>query len=182
MFRRISNLIIILLVIAHVSPAWASRQENQSRLLATTIADFLEPDADHYLDIRCGEWTPSLKRELSAELLKRGFDLKETAGSRGVYDSEIAEGVLVQVDLNLEWKQVEEKNFFSYTSRRVPHSIFVVKQIALPENRLQKLDSFEVLLNQETQPNSSSIRLRWFDPLIAITAVASIVFLLWTME
>ncbi len=181
MLKRVLITITMVFLLAHVSLAWATDAKDQAQVLALRIADLLTSGEIHVLDIRCGEWTPSLKRELSSELLKREFDLRETHSLES-FLPENEKGVLVQVDLNLDWQQVEEKNFFSYTTRRIPVSTFVVKQVSLPENRLLKLDSFEALLNYEPKQNSSAVRLRWFDPLIAISAVASIVFLLWTME
>lgn len=181
MIKRVLITITIVFLFARVSVAWATEIKDQSQVLALRIADLLSSEEIHVLDIRCGEWTPSLKRELSAELLKREFDVREPHSIESFLPADET-GVLVQIDLNLDWQQVEEKSFFSYTTRRIPISTFVVKQISLPQNRLLKLDSFEVLLNSESKPNSSAVRLRWFDPLIAISAVASIVFLLWTME
>jgi len=134
------------------------------------------------LDIRCGEWTPSLKREPKRRIAKREFDVREPHSIESFLPADET-GVLVQIDLNRRLATSGRKKLlFIYHGAAFRISTFVVKQISLPQNRLLKLDSFEVLLNSESKPNSSAVRLRWFDPLIAISVVASIVFLLWTME
>lgn len=186
-------IILILLLTAHATTAWAEQQGDQIDSLASEIALLLDPGQPHILDIRAGEWTKELYQSLSTQLLQKGFDLREpsalgfdlasedTLGAIAQKEEEPDIGILVRIELNLKWKSVEHKNFFSYRSERVPIRNFVIKQVQLPSKRVLKLDSIELKMESANEHGGSVVGLRWFEPLIAVTAIASIIFLLWTM-
>jgi hypothetical protein len=84
--------------------------------------------------------------------------------------------------MNIKWVTKEHKSFLSYrTERKAVHS-FEVKQVQLPGRQLIAIDSFDYLQPNSAESTMSAPHLRWFEPLIATTAIASIIFLLWTIE
>ena len=97
-------------------------------------------------------------------------------------DYGINSAILISVDLNLKWQVVERKSFLSYRSERIPVYSFITKQIQLPEYRLLSIDHYDFAPQDNIDSSISAPRLKWFEPLIASTAVASIIFLLWTIE
>jgi len=179
---------------ACVSVAWAEKLHEEAGQIAAHIAGLLNSDMPVFLDIRCGEWTPALSQCLRDTLLERSFDLRE-AKSRALFDPDntnmensklsdygINSAILISVELNLKWQVVERKSFLSYRSERIPVYSFITKQIQLPEYRLLSIDHYDFAPQDNIDSSISAPRLKWFEPLIASTAVASIIFLLWTIE
>jgi len=52
----------------------------------------------------------------------------------------------------------------------------------LPQRKLIQVNTYDYSLSGSKDSSISAPRLRWFEPLIAGAALASIVFLLWTIE
>jgi len=52
----------------------------------------------------------------------------------------------------------------------------------LPQYRLQKIDNYDLMGQKHIDASANTMKLKWFDPLLVSTAVASIIFLLWTIE
>jgi hypothetical protein len=94
----------------------------------------------------------------------------------------ISTAVLVQVTLNVKWQEQIEKNFFSYRSTRRPIYSFETKQIHLPDQRLTKVSSYDFSRADSPEREDSRLRLRWFEPLVAATAIGSMIFLLWNFD
>ncbi len=173
---------------------WAEKLHEDAEQIAIHIADQLHSDLPVFLDIRCGEWTPALSQSLRDILLQRSFDLRE-AKSRALFDPDntsmengtlneygISSAILVSVELNLKWQVVERKSFLSYRSERIPVHSFITKQIQLPEYRLLNIDHYDFVQQDSKDGSISSPRLKWFEPIIVSTAVASFIFFLWTFE
>jgi len=190
----IKVLAFVVLFSACAVSAWAEKLHAESELIAQQIADYLDPSQPLFLDIRCGEWTPALNQSLSKILLERSFDLRQSLSNsplRGyepdtetpnLTDYGIDSAVLASVELSLKWKILEHKNFFSYRTERIPVYSFITKQTKLPENRLLRIDDYDFVPDESEQSSFSAPRLQWFEPIIVGTAVASIIFLLWTIE
>ncbi len=187
-------MIISILLFAHVALAWAEQATDEAELIAAEIADFIQTDQAIFLDLRCGEWTPALSKNLSRLLLERSMDIRdvrshslfaditENGAAISLGDYGLDRALLVQVNMNIKWHTEEQKSFFSYrTKRKTVHS-FEVKQLQIPQHRLLQIDSYDYVLPDSPDDRLSAPRLRWFEPLIATTAIASIIFLLWTIE
>mgnify|MGYP006967020225 CR=1 FL=1 len=89
---------------------------------------------------------------------------------------------LVQIDMNIKWQTTEQKGFFFYRSERKPVYSFSIKQIRLPMHKLISISTYDYSQSSARDNTMPSTRLRWFEPLFATAAVASLVFLLWTIE
>ncbi|HOH59923.1 MAG: hypothetical protein KBB33_02825 [Candidatus Cloacimonetes bacterium] len=186
--------IALILILICVPCLWAEQTQKEADEIASNLALLIEAGSPVFLDLRCGEWTPALSQSLSEELLAKGVDLREIK-THTLFDEEsempqsilladygITEARLVQVTLDLHWQVIEHKSFFSYRSERIPVYRFVVKQLVLPQHQLNKVDTYDFSPVGSRDSSISAPRLRWFDPLIAGTALASIIFLLWTIE
>jgi hypothetical protein len=192
--RFIRLLFVALLFSAHASVVWAEKMHEEADQIALEIASWLDPGQALVLDIRCGEWTPALSQSLRQILLERLFDLREIRSQDllSLYETNpeavdlskygIDSAVMVNVELNLKWQMLEHKKFLSYRTERVPVQSFVVKQIQLPEHRLLRIDNYDLVQKGTKDSSLSAPRLQWFEPLIVSSAVASIIFLLWTIE
>lgn len=191
---RALGLLVTILLLSHASMAWAEQTDAELRKIAQDIAKTIAIDQALFLDLRCGEFTPVLSRELSQSLLERGADIRQSAVHSFYtdFDAEsesisldeygLRQALLVQVQMNIKWMTKEHKSFLSYrTERKAVHS-FEVKQVQLPERMLMEVDSFDYVQSGSAQSTLSAPHLRWFEPLIATTAIASIIFLLWTIE
>ncbi len=191
---RFLRFLIVVLLCAHISLVWAEQQYERAAEIAQRLASTIALDQPIFLDIRCGEWTPALTRSLSELLLEQSADIRETrthaldtdfsAESERIplSDYGLERALLVQVQMNIKWHTTEHKSFFSYRSERNPVNSFVVKQVQLPQQRLIGIDNYDFVQNNAQDSVLSAPRLHWFEPLIATTAIASIIFLLWTIE
>lgn len=186
--------ILVILLLACALFVWAEQLQKEADLIAVGIAGYIDTKMPVFLDLRCGEWTPALSQSLSQELLSKDTDLREIR-SHEVFDENgrmpeaalladygILEATLVQVELNLKWQMIEHISFFSYRTERRPIYSFVIKQMKLPTHQLIEVSSYDFSPKVSRDSSISAPRLRWFEPLIASTALASIIFLLWTIE
>lgn len=188
------GLLMTMLLLAHATMVWAEQPDEELGAVAQDIADAIALDQALFLDLRCGEFSPALSRNLSQLLLERGADIRQSSAhsfytefdpeseSISLDEYGLQQALLVQVQLNIKWVTKEHKSFLSYrTERKAVHS-FEVKQVQLPGRQLIDIDSFEYMQPDSAENTVSAPHLRWFEPLIATTAIASIIFLLWTME
>lgn len=187
-------MLVSIVLFAHIAMVWAKGIDQEAELVASEIVESISLSEAIFLDIRCGEWTPALSQHLKQKLLAQGADIRQTRNSSifadldqesqgpslSEYGLDLAR--LVQVSMNLSWQTREHKSFFSYRTERMIVHNFEVKQVLLPEYRLISIDSFDHVVPDSPDGSLSAPRLRWFEPLIATTAIASIVFLLWTIE
>ncbi len=187
-------IIIAILLFAHATMAWAEQQDSEVELIAAQIAELIPTTDAIFLDLRCGEWTPALSQELNRILLENGADIRQIRSypifaetnedERGVRldDYALDQARLVRVNMNIRWQTQERKSFFSYRTEQMVVYDFELRQLLLPEHRLIKIDTIKHTVPSSQDGSISAPRLRWFEPLIASTAIASIVFLLWTLE
>ena len=188
------GLLMTMLLLAHATMVWAEQPDEELGAVARDIADAIALDQALFLDLRCGEFSPALSKNLSQLLLERGADIRQSSAhsfytefdpeseSISLDEYGLQQALLVQVQLNIKWVTKEHKSFLSYrTERKAVHS-FEVKQVQLPGRQLIDIDSFEYMQPDSAENTVSAPHLRWFEPLIATTAIASIIFLLWTME
>jgi hypothetical protein len=167
--------------------------------ISTELVKHIDLDEPIFLDIRAGEWTSLMENEIRTQLLAKDADIREqlpelhspTSDSESVdiaqtkailenYQTDTA--FLYQISLDIEWRVIEHKKIFAYRIQRAPTYSFTIKKILLPENRLLALDTYKYSGNAPEALNSSEIRLKWFDPIIASLAIGSLIYLLWTIE
>lgn len=187
-------LLVALLFSAHVPAAWAESLHEEADSIAIRIAAGIPSGQAVFLKLRCGEYTQALSSSLRKELLARSIDLREVPDLLAINSSLEADSglnldayglksaLLIDVELQLSWETHEDKSFLAYRSRRIPVHRFVTKQIQLPQYRLQKIDNYDLMGQKNPDAGASTMKLKWFDPLLVSTAVASIIFLLWTIE
>ena len=197
MLQRVLVLIILL--------SWslglaAKNQSLEAAQIADSLAARISVSEPLILELRTGEWTPVLQTALRKALLARGADIREMQGEYlaepdTLSDPAVQPGaeyplaqlglssaLLVQVDMDYGWQTVERKSFLSYKQERHQVYNFGVKQIRLPDYKLQAIS---VYVHERKEPGSSETtfsRLKWFEPVFASLALASVIYLLWTTE
>ncbi|MDZ4182903.1 MAG: hypothetical protein U1B83_08510, partial [Candidatus Cloacimonadaceae bacterium] len=153
-----------------------------------------------FLDVRAGEWSSAIETNLRRILLEKGADIRESGATihlpaltttedaaptdPGIDLSpfQLSSASLVQVQMELEWQVVEQKNFLSYRSIRQPLYVFNLKQIDLPSLRLRKITNYSIRPKFTPDSEYSVSGIKWFEPMLATAALASIIYLLWTTE
>ena len=163
------------------------------------IVQFIDTGEPIFLEFRAGQYSNVLANEVKKQLLEKGADLREaelddlSPAQDSTYDHSISQARalsqlglqnarLVLVEMELDWKTLEERGFLSYSSTRIPLYHFSIKQIALPSGQLIQLDSFtqEAKTSSESQKTTKGIT--WFEPMLITAALASIIYLLWTTQ
>ncbi|MGI6197854.1 MAG: hypothetical protein ACOYIS_01835 [Candidatus Cloacimonadaceae bacterium] len=163
------------------------------------IVQHIDTGEPIFLEIRAGQHSNTLANEVKKKLLDKGADLREAelgdfepaqdstsehsiSQARALSQLGLAQARLVLVEMELDWKTVEERGFLSYSSTRIPLYHFNIKQIALPSGQLLQLDSFtqEAKTSPDTQKATKGIT--WFEPMLITAALASIIYLLWTTQ
>lgn len=185
---------LMLLMLLLASLAKAEQVHQVARSVAEHIAGFIKVDEPILMDIRCGEWTPALTQSLTELLLNSGADIRESTNHVFSEDETAASDTislqtyslksanLVRISLSMKWQVIEKKSFFSYQSERKPIYSFEVKQIRLPNQQLKYVNTYDYMPKDSKDSTLSSARLRWFEPLVATTALGTLIFLLWTIE
>ncbi|NLK50144.1 MAG: hypothetical protein GX294_05795, partial [Candidatus Cloacimonetes bacterium] len=90
--------------------------------------------------------------------------------------------ILLLVEMELQWQTVSKKGFLTYSSQRKPLYVFNIKQIELPSRQLRKLDTISKELNTSHTQNQTLHGIKWYEPMLVTAALASIIYLLWTIE
>lgn len=160
--------------------------------VSAAIADLIDIGDPVFLEIQAGDLSSDLDFRLRQLLLAKGADLREPRGV-DLSDSDALAGSvlaslalrsarLVTVSLELGGTTVESRSFLSFRSERLPLYTFQVKQLLLPDQRLERVDSLSFIGRAEPNNSPAVNQARWLEPVIAATALASIVYLLWTIE
>jgi len=184
---------ILLLVSLSLNAIQAAQE---AEIVAYAIAAEIQTGQPIFLDLQCGEWTSALTQQLTRILLSQKADLRvdnsdtdtiiansdEVSNSVKLADYGLDSALLVQVSLNLKWQEKVQRNFFSYHSERSPVYSFETKQIQLPKQQVLKLSTYDFFRPHSADTGVSRLRLRWFEPLVAGAAIASMVFLLWNFD
>lgn len=181
--------------------ASAKNQSLEASQIADSLAARISVSEPIILELRTGEWTPALQTALRKALLNRGADIREIRGefpSPAPADSMDAfpmlgdgysveqlgldSALLVQVDMDYGWQTIERKTFFSYTQERHQVYNFGIKQIRLPAYKLQAISVYVHERKNQGSSETKISHLKWFEPVFASLALASIIHLLWTTE
>lgn len=185
---------ILFLMLCTATLLGATQLQQDADAIAANLAPNIDTGQAVILDIRCGEWTAALFHSLSQQLLEKGADLREFPPEQWdesleqnqvlarLEDYGLQSANLVSLELNLQWKTIEHKSFFSYRSERIPEYVFSLKQIRLPQRQISQVNSYVFCPETPRDTSISAPRLRWFEPIFAAAALASVIFLLWTIE
>jgi len=180
------------------------RPEEKAPEVLMALTDSLDFDSPVILDIRCGEWTPAMDRELRKILLDRKTDLREI--SFGLIkdgndylplamesDFGINGAMLLQMlkleraeylEISLEQSLVtgEKRNLISYSRYRMPVYNFVLKQISLPEQQLLSIKEYKLNGTPEVENPGSLLAMKWYEPILASAVLGSLIYMLWTLK
>ncbi|HNX37914.1 MAG TPA: hypothetical protein PL124_03695 [Candidatus Cloacimonadota bacterium] len=198
MHKVLVLLILTLSVGCQLSAAIAKADIEEVTARITEVIDVSEPI---FIELTAGEWTPVLDPSLRSALLSQGADIREVmqdAQSPEVptdslnaypelttYDLKkynLSRAKLVQISNEVSWDVVDRKSFLSYKQDQRQVNRFIIKQISLPDYQLKTMDEFSIVRDVPDADRKRSPKLRWFEPLFASLAVASLVFLLWTSQ
>ena len=188
-----------LLLIVPISMLCALSSEPAVREAGRSIVQTVDTDEPIFIEIRAGQYSSVLANEVKKQLLAKGSDLREAEPDyfSAAQDSlnehafsqagalkrlGLKQARLVLVEMELDWKTVEERGFLSYSSTRIPLYLFNIKQIALPSGQLLKLDSFSQQAKTGTDGQKAAKGIAWFEPMLITAALASIIYLLWTTQ
>lgn len=192
-------LVLIVLLLWSITAA-AKYQSIEAAQIADSLAARISTSEPVILELRTGEWTPALQTALRKALLLRGADIRElgsdfptVSDSLGddpaepgsdyqLHELGLSSAVLVQVDMDYGWQTIERKTFLSYRQERRQVYNFGIKQIRLPDHKLQAIS---VYVHERKDPGATDSlisRMKWFEPVFASMALASIIYLLWTTK
>lgn len=193
--------VLCLILLAAIGNAFAQGRPTEPELakLSASIVALIDTDKPIFLEVWAGDWSPGLSGEIQKQLLKRGDQIRLTKSgdqlpATSLLDSiiyqkdidlesyDLQEAVLVKVDMELQWQTIEHRSFISYSSERKPMYVFTVRQIHLPDFRLEKVGSTHFQFSAEKSSTITSTGIKWFEPMLVTATLASIIYLLWTTE
>ncbi len=182
------NTLLLLLALFCLTLAAEPFSSAEPELISERIVELIDVSQPLILDIQAGDLTPRLDFLIRGMLLSQGADLREMSHIALLENLEspaaylLQDVNLVQVGLELGATTVEHKSFLSYRSERMPLYSFLVKQISLPDNKLLRID--ELSFTEKNTKNNGLVlsNLKWFEPILASTALATLIYLLWTIE
>ncbi len=168
----------------------------EPEFISERIVELIDLSRPLVLDIQAGDLTPRLDFLIRGLLLQRGADLRESDPFSETHfyapeaDSLPKEPLpqalqnlnLVSVSMELGGITIENKSFLSYRSSRHPLYTFQVKQIQLPAYQLLAIEELSFTDQSSGSGSSPLAGLKWFEPVLATTALASLIYLLWTIE
>lgn len=198
---KLSVMFIIALLSLWVNVS-AQVVEQQTTVIVSGLLDALVITNPVVLDIRCGEWTTSLDREIRLNLLKRGIEIREInigllsdeSGSLSKAADEIDSGIKLLETLKLQRADLlelsmeqtietgEKRSIFSYARYNAPVYRFELKQVTLPEQRLVELKEYKLTGKPEIENPGSLLAMKWYEPIIASAILGSLVLMLWTLK
>jgi hypothetical protein len=194
--------LLCLILIATIGSAFAQVRPAGAELakLGASIVALIDTEKPIFLEVRAGDWGPVLTGEIEKQLLEKGAEIRQLITgdqlpASSVTDSLITavesfdlasyaleDAMLVRVDMELQWQTLEHRSFISYSSERKPIYVFTVRQIQLPEHRLEKVGSAQFQFSGEKSGVIASTGIKWFEPMLVTATLASIIYLLWTTE
>lgn len=189
--------LVLLVVAACALSAQSAYEPAEPGVISARIAELVITDEPVLLDIRAGDLTSELDFHLRQLLLEKGTDIRELPGVESEdwvsaeSDTTAGESLqilglrranILQVSLELGSATVESKSFLSYRSERFPLYKFQIRQIQLPGLRLRSIHNLSFIDQNRKEENSTLRSIKWFEPVLASTVLASIIYLLWTTE
>lgn len=182
------KVLLLVLVLFYLRLAAEPLKGAEPEFISERIVDLIDVSQPLILDIQAGDLTPRLEFLIHGMLLSKGADLRDSGHAAFLENPEdlapfMLQSVnLVKVELDLGDTTVEHKNFLSYRSERVPFYKFRVRQIRLPGNKLLSIDELSFTDGSPKSNGPLLSNLKWFEPILASTALATLIYLLWTIE
>lgn len=186
--------LLFLLLVTAIGATNTGFDPAEPELISQKIVDLIEPGEPIYLDIQAGDLTSRLDFRIRQLLIAKGADLREseldipeeeqadTLGVQPVSSLASMPTRLVRIRMELDWTTQEKRSFFSFRSERLPLYVFNIKQISLPKWKLAKIDNLSFVDQPAKFEASRPLTLKWFEPLLAATALASVIYILWTTK
>jgi hypothetical protein len=203
---RLLTAVLLLLIASAVSLSALERLQPEQKVpeLLAQLTDSLVIANPVILDIRCGEWTPILERELRKALLERQVDIREVSFGL-LKDSQELLPLAMETDYGLDGTALlqmfklnradyleltleqsvetgEKRNLFSYSRYSRPVYRFVLKQISLPEQKLTALREYRIYGEAELENPGSLLAMKWYEPIVAGAVLGSLIYMLWTLK
>ncbi len=199
MFRP--ELSVLIILILTVSLSAQIQREHPYGEVAEGLIQYIDTSLPVIIEVVGGDWTIPLQTEIRSRLLEKGADIREVDDRlqipENLWDDQIPEQVLllsklsalgldsvivVQIRLDLQWQIREQRKFFSYRRERLPVYNFHIRSMQLPEFRLLRIGTYSHVGDPNPIDRTQQYRLKWFEPVITSVALASIIYLLWTIE
>ena len=191
-----SSLIILLALMGFCLCAETHYPLAEPEIISNQIVNLIDLSEPIFLDIQAGDFTSALDYHIRYMLLEKGADIREWTSENNPFylpsltDSipksllplSLAKARLVIITMDLGSTKVETKSFLSYHSESYPLYSFQIKQIELPSYKLLRVDNLSFTDSKIRSSNSNITSLKWFEPILAVTAISSIIYLLWTIE
>lgn len=204
-FRLTSNrisIILCLLALCGWLHVYAQDTGQKTQMIVSGLLDSLKIDTPVILDIRCGEWTPALERDIRLNLLSKGIDVRESninlltdnsenlsrdtaeqdSGSKLLEVLKLPKAELLELTMEQTIETGEKRNFISYARFNAPVYRFELRQVSLPDQRLLALKEYKVTGKQEIENPGSLLAMKWYEPIIASAILGSLVMMLWTLK
>lgn len=203
---RLSLFLTALLLLSLVSLSALERLQPEQEVpgLLAQLIDSLVISDPVILDIRCGEWTPILERELRKTLLQRQADVREVSfgllkdsqeflplametdygldGTALLQMFKLTRADYLELTLEQSVETGEKRNLFSYSRYSRPVYRFVLKQISLPEQKLTALREYRIYGETELENPGSLLAMKWYEPIVAGAVLGSLIYMLWTIK
>lgn len=196
--------VLLLLSLVSLSALEHLQPEQEVPGLLAQLTDSLVVTDPVILDIRCGEWTPLLERELRKTLLQRQADVREVSfgllkdsqeflplametdygldGTALLQMFKLAKADYLELTLEQSVETGEKRNLFSYSRYSRPVYRFVLKQISLPEQKLTALREYRIYGETELENPGSLLAMKWYEPIVAGAVLGSLIYMLWTLK
>lgn len=187
---------LLALMCLHLS-AEANFATAEPEFISRRIVELIDTSRPLLLDIQAGDLTPRLDHLIRGLLLEKGADLRESdplaeapaplAGEDSLKTLDLAPYALQSIDLVsiglvLGGTTIENKGFLSYRCERLPLYTFQIKQIRLPGYKLLSINELSFVDREQKSGGLKLSNLKWFEPVLASTALATLIYLLWTIE
>jgi len=194
----------IILIAGGLGATETVNPEQKAPEVLSALTDSLVFTKPVVIDIRCGEWTPVLERELRKILLARNIDIREINfglikdgsdylplamesdfginGTMLLQMLDLKQAEYLELSLEQSIETGEKRNLISYSRYNMPVYRFVLKQIALPEQQLLALKEHQIKGIPEIENPGSLLAMKWYEPVLASAFIGSLIYMLWTLK
>lgn len=201
---KIAILVLVAVLTGTALKAEITDFEQSTPAILADLCDSLEFTNPVFLDIRCGEWTPVLEREIRKKLLSRQVDLRElniglikdnndflplametdwgVNGEMLLQMLQLSKADLLELSMEQSVEKGEKRRLFSYARYQTPVYRFVLKQIELPGQKLVSIKEYKLDGKPEIENPGSLLAMKWYEPILASAILGSLVYMLWTLK
>lgn len=207
LFRlKIKSIIVVCFIILSCSFLSAANLNLEQKAvdIVPILLDSLAFNSPVILDVRSGEWTPALERELRKCLLEKQVDVREAF--LGLLDNinsmlplgmetdfgvngdillqmlKLPQAEILELTMEQSVETFEKRNLFSYARYKMPVNRFILKQITLPGQKLAAMKEFKLTGDPEIENPGSLLAMKWYEPILASAILGSLIYALWTLK